>query len=272
MNTVTPEGLVQFSNRVDVVARQTVSVMKKYGAQGCVVWDIEGQQYWHPTSYLGDPRSIPAEMEPHADRFFCAITNAGFRVGVCIRPQRPVRGAYDGKVDQMQFLSRAERFRNLCAKIDCARRRWGCTLFYVDSDIEFVPDEIVIPGAWGVSAFKDSQIMRDLAAKYPDSLFIPEWQDLRTYANCAPYSNMKFDRIFDPGEIVRIAYPNAFLVNVANDLDLRSEELRAGFVKSIREGNIVCIDGWYDNAALNVPVRAWYDEAAALSENDANSK
>ena len=83
---------------------------------------------------------------------------------------------------------------------------------------------------------------------------------------------MKFDRIFDPGEIVRIAYPKAFLVNVANDLDLRSEGLRAGFVKSIRAGNIVCIDGWYDNAALNVPVRAWYDEAAATSEDDANTK
>ncbi len=59
--------------------------------QGVVFWDIEGQEFRHATTYVGDPRvfsyGYAPEMNALIDTLFAMFRNAGFRVGVTIRPQ-----------------------------------------------------------------------------------------------------------------------------------------------------------------------------------------
>ena len=74
----------------DYVAR-----MRKADAQGVVFWSIEGIEQLN-IMYLGDPRrvALAPEMEwrdeqgvATVDAFLRRITDAGFRVGHCVRPQ-----------------------------------------------------------------------------------------------------------------------------------------------------------------------------------------
>ena len=49
-------------------------------AQGMITWDIEGQEYPHATSYIGDPRKVSLlapEMEPMADAYFAKFRRGG---------------------------------------------------------------------------------------------------------------------------------------------------------------------------------------------------
>jgi hypothetical protein len=57
-------------------ASRAVALCREANAQGVILWDPEGQEWPHPTSYLGDPRSLPPEMDAVADEFFGAFTVA----------------------------------------------------------------------------------------------------------------------------------------------------------------------------------------------------
>jgi hypothetical protein len=66
--------------------------------QGIVIWDVEGQEFAQPTSYIGDPRVLAPcpvisgpcgyapEMNATADQVFALFRNAGLKVGVALRP------------------------------------------------------------------------------------------------------------------------------------------------------------------------------------------
>jgi hypothetical protein len=258
VDTTTEEGRARFRERLLAYADNSIKIMKEMNAQGMVVWDIEGQENPHMISYLGDPRSLPPEMEPVADEFFQKFREAGFRTGITIRPQRPVRTAYGDKVFQQDFTDRRARFANLCEKIDVARKRWGATLFYMDSDVDWFGDPVSIPGAPGYTAAKDSQLMRDLMLKYPDCLFMPEWEDLRTYAYSAPYTQLNYNKLVMPPPYVLRAYPKAFFANIAVTPEI--EQQQAALVDSVRHGCILYFDGWW-GAPHNKFVKDIYEEA-----------
>src|SRR5262249_2010736 len=131
VDVTTPGGQAAFKQRMLQYANSSVAIMKKAGAQGSIVWDLEGQQDPHMTGYLGDPRSLPPEMDAIADEFFAHLRAEGLRTGVCVRPQRPVRPAYGDGVVQIEVTDPAQ---NLIDKIAYAKKRWGCSLFYVDSN------------------------------------------------------------------------------------------------------------------------------------------
>jgi hypothetical protein len=80
------------------------------------------QEYPHATSYLGDPRSLPPEIDPIIDGFFKRFRDAVLRTGICIRPQRPVRPVYATNVWQEQV---ADPTQNMVEKIAFAKKRWG---------------------------------------------------------------------------------------------------------------------------------------------------
>jgi DNA-directed RNA polymerase subunit RPC12/RpoP len=153
-------------------ADRSIEILKRTGAQGVIVWDLEGEQYPHKTSYIGDPRlleRLAPEMATAADEFFARLRSAGFKVGVTIRPQQIV---FDyGYARQTQVLNVK---RTLLEKIDYARKRWGATMFYVDSTSSFLrPDEF-----WQ---------LRGVAQARPDILLIPEHHYLPYWAFSAPY-------------------------------------------------------------------------------------
>ena len=82
VDVTTPAGRAAFKERVLQYADGSVALLKKMGAQGSIVWDLEGQEYPHATSYLGDPRSLPEEMDAVADEFFARLRSDGLRTGV----------------------------------------------------------------------------------------------------------------------------------------------------------------------------------------------
>lgn len=241
VDVTTPAGLAAFHRRVLEYADTSVRILKEMNAQGMVLWDPEGQEYPHATSYLGDPRSLPAEIEPVIDAFFQRFRTAGLRTGICVRPQRPVRGAYSPEVVQQEVPDPAA---NLIAKITLAKRRWGCTLFYVDSNGD--------PGQP-----MDAAIFQRVAAAHPDVLLMPEHQNVRYYAYTAPYDELRGGVTSTPAE-VRDVYPGAFTAIAVADgpIDARRAEL----VQAVRRGDLLLFRGWFDDS-YNRKVREIYSAA-----------
>jgi hypothetical protein len=99
----TPAGRAIFDTWIMGYADQLIAVADKAGSQGVIVWDLEGKQYPGGV-YYGDPRIMQytaPEMEAMADAFFKRLTDAGLRVGVCIRPtQIYPKAVPDDEVEQ----------------------------------------------------------------------------------------------------------------------------------------------------------------------------
>lgn len=176
LNVAGTNGVENFRKALMEYTDRSLEILKRTGAQGVIVWDLEGEQYPHKTTFIGDPRLVDRlapEMAPVVDEFFARLRNAGLRVGVTVRPQQLV---FDqGQARQSGVVNIQQ---SLLEKIDFARTRWGATLFYVDSNGGIRrPDEVMQ--------------MHSLAAQRPDILLIPEHHYLPYAAFSAPYVSMR---------------------------------------------------------------------------------
>ncbi len=232
----------EFKKRMLDYARNTVRVCKAMNAQGVVVWDIEGQEFPHATSYLGDPRSLPPESDAIADDFFRVLRDGGLKVGLCVRPQRPVRGAYDNSVQQIETENPAQ---TLIDKIAYAKKRWGATLFYVDSNGD---PNVPFPAA----------VFEQVLAANPDVLLIPEHQSARYYRATAPYDELRGGVASTPGW-AREIYPRAFTVINVSDGDTKGR--RAELLQAVRKGDVLMFRAWWDDP-FNKDVKSIYEEAS----------
>ena len=222
-------GRAQLRARVLQFADQSIAELKSVGAQGMITWDIEGQEYPHATSYIGDPRltaQLAPEMNAIADEYFARFRAAGLRVGVCVRPQQLI--LENGGARQLDVADVAAQ---LGAKIRYAKARWGASLFYVDSN-------------GGPYDPTDAAIFARLARENRDVLLIPEHQNTAYYAYTAPYNHLGEATDFTPDE-VRALYPGAFsVVKLMGD---RFDEQRAAMLEAVRHGDILLFNGWYDS-------------------------
>jgi hypothetical protein len=237
--------------------------LKSMGAQGMILWDVEGEQMPHPTTFIGDPREAPKfapEMDAIADELFGKFRKAGLRTGVCIRPSRirpnPDKSAPIPVVhDNMAF----DPVEEMSAKIDYAKKRWGCTLFYVDSNVtwafvagtDLATHKVI---SWPMRA----EMFRRLATKHPDALIIPELPLLGYYSHTASYRELTGGITATPAAAL-LAYPGAFSVIKVEDEKL-VEAHRAELVAAVRRGDVLLFPGWY-NPPVNGKVRQIYREA-----------
>src|SRR5208283_1013781 len=130
IDTTTVAGRADFKEKMMQVADKCVSVAKDLNAQGLIVWDIEGQEMPHAISYIGDPRMLPKtapEMDRFADAFMRKFSDAGFKLGVTIRPTEVYKPSIAGKPAWDHRLVR-DPVALMSAKIDYAQKRWGCTI------------------------------------------------------------------------------------------------------------------------------------------------
>ncbi|BDI29467.1 hypothetical protein CCAX7_15180 [Capsulimonas corticalis] len=256
VDVTTPEGRQALQTRLLDLADHCIPLLKATDAQGVIIWDIEGQEYPHAMSYVGDPRHLPAEVDPVADRFFQKFRDAGLRVGVCLRPQKPMKTLYGDIAEQVQV---ADHLYNLNDKIAYAKKRWGCTLFYVDSNVHF--DLGSSPSDEKAYELLPARLFQDAATANPDVLLIPEQQTTRYYAYGAPYDELKQDIAATPAAVRRI-YPDSFtVISVATDtsggpLDTRRAEL----IDSVRHGDILLFRAWYETPEMK-PVQEIYQAA-----------
>jgi hypothetical protein len=217
-------GPERFHQALTDFTTRSIDILKRAGAQGVIVWDLEGQEYPHKTSYIGDPRllgQLAPEMAPVADEFFSRLRGAGFKVGLTIRPQQLVF-ADNGIPRQIQVTDIKQ---TLLDKIDYARAHWGATMFYVDSNGGIRrPDEV-----WQ---------LRSLMQDRPDILLIPEHSYLPYQAFSAPYVDLKKQPDATAGW-ARKLFPGSFQA-----VDI-SDASPASITSAWLRGDVLLFRAWY---------------------------
>ena len=219
-----------------------MAILKGMNAQGMVTWDIEGEQYPQSTTYIGDPRifmNLAPEMVGVADIYFKKFSDAGLRVGLCIRPQQLVVSA-DGSSASQQEL--ADPTQLMIDKMTYAYQRWGATLFYVDSNGD--PN---LP--------YDFNFFRRVQQALPNVLVMPEHKNTGYYGVTAPYAELRQGFASTPSA-VRDVYPGAFsLINTADGpINARYADLQA----AVAGGDIMMFRGWFDDGN-NATIKSLYN-------------
>lgn len=227
-----PAGIDRLKTRVLAYADASIAFMKKMDAQGMITWDIEGQQFPHATSYIGDPRIfdvLAPEMSGIADEYFRRFRAAGFRVGVCIRPQKLIIGPKNAA--HQTFVEDPTQL--LIDKATYANKRWGATLFYVDSNVK---GDDLNP--------LDVGVFQKLSAAIPDSLFVPEHATDAYYAYTAPYRELRQGHASTEPD-VRTIYPHAFSVIYTADGPI--DKMRSRLVEAVKRGDLLLFRGWFED-------------------------
>ena len=245
-------GLEKFQSKILQQAENNASNLKKLGAQGAITWDIEGEAYPQPTSYACAPDQI-AQLAPEMesvivsssspyrgmkldDAYFKTMRDAGFKVGVCVRPQHFTLNS--NLTASQIYMPDSQIADELISKIKYAHDRWGATLFYVDSDVETD------------GANLDANIFQQAAAALPDSLIIPEESTPKYYAYSAPFKTFIFHGDLGTSPDTYNFYPQAFSANLINDVDPQKiAEYRMQLTESVKKGDILMVhaDYWQQN-------------------------
>jgi len=245
LNVTTPSGRAAFRQRVMNLADAAIGIMRDMNAQGVITWDIEGQEFRHATTYIGDPRMVATlapEMEEIADEYFGRFRAAGLRVGICVRPQllqlaEDKKSASQTPVDDPTSL--------LIDKIAYAKKRWGVTLVYLDSNVNGKDPNPL-----------DVSIIQKVAEAFPDTLIIPEHYNLRYYAYSAPFAELRRGITTTP-DSVRDVYPKAFSLIYTADgpLDLYKDGLKT----AVKQGDSLMYRTWFPDPQ-NEKVKAIYKQ------------
>ena len=216
-------------------ADKLIEEMKEINAQGVIVWNIEGNGPPY-LQYVGDPHMVEylcPEADAVADEFFKKIRDAGFKVGVCLRPsvisvKEEKSAAFS---DQHNLKSGFSYFHNyqhdkrppadiLAEKVEYAKKRWGCTLFYVDTNhaAGFWPKTDEEKAAWPKDSkgklkwyheLLNEDVWAEVLKRHPDVLFTIEHTPLIQYTVSAPYDEWHTANDGTPA-VVRATWPDAF--------------------------------------------------------------
>jgi hypothetical protein len=244
INIYTAQGLASFQARILALADDAVVVMQSMNAQGMIVWDIEGEQYPHATSYPGSPDMLPQlapEIDPIADAFFKKFTDAGFKVGCCVRPQQLVVTATNAYQDWS-----ADPETELTNKIAYASNRWHTKLFYGDSN-------------GSTDSAIDARIWERLQARYPDTLFVPEHQNMRYYAYTGPYCELDIGEISCTAKDL-LQYPQAFVCQYPCE-EPNIDNYIPTLVQNVRRGDVLIFRGWFNDTVYNPKITSIYQQA-----------
>lgn len=256
----TPGGLVAFQARILQQAADNVRNLHRLSAQGAITWDIEGEQFPQPTSYACAPdqlAQLAPEMEsvvrvpgsPYrgaklADAYFKIMREAGLRVGVCVRPQQLVRSS-DGTQRQIT-VDDAHAYGELLRKMQYAHKRWGATLFYVDSSVT------------ADGAPLSATLFQRLAAQLPDSLIAPEESTPKDYAYTAPFQTFLFHTDVGIDPTIRLYYPHAFSLNLVNDVAAaKLTQYIAPITRAVQSGDVLLLHADYWDANNDVALKIY---------------
>lgn len=264
-----PEGRSLLRKQMRGLAYSSLRAAARMNAQGVLLWNVEGG--FHSTGWVGDPRMLPIlspELDKAIDDYFRIIREGGFTPGVTLRPGQ-VRwndgrnnwsqgaGNYDPKDNPVldkfdKYLEAhphepwwrvypvAERLAN---KIEYAKKRWGCKIFYIDTNF--------VHRGWGPKQkfggrLMETHIFRKVREAHPDVLIIPEIMKGRTayLAQIAPYGQLGYGRVrsrYGP-DWTRDLLPGYFGTNYVSDGDLWGSRVQR--VQELARGLIFFFQGW----------------------------
>jgi hypothetical protein len=255
-------GLAKFQARIIQQAQANVQNMQRLNAQGAITWDLEGEQYPQMTTYVCEPdqiAQIAPEMEstisdrrsPYRgmkldDAYFQIMRDAGFRVGVCVRPQHFTQ--YSNGTAAQVYLAPSQVASELIRKVQYAKNRWGATLFYVDSSVDANGGPL------------DPQIIQQVTTAVPGILLIPEESTTLDYAYAAPFQTFIFHGDLGTPASVYYNYPHAFSANLINDVDPATlNYYRPELTQSIVNGDILMVHTDYWQANNPTVVQMYHD-------------
>jgi hypothetical protein len=271
----TLDGKMRFQQGVLKWADNAVKVHLQAGAQGMVTWDIEGQE--HPSAtFYGEPHlvgKLAPEMEeevqvevmehgqaktmkmPLIDAYFRKFRDAGLRTGVCLRPQE-VRFHPNGHPYQAA-TSGDDAYQDIKEDLEYAKKRWGCTLFYLDSTVDHKAKSPLEP-----------ELFERLQQEHPDVLLMPENQALRYYTCSAPLDSMIHHGVSSTAPRIQALWPESFSVLMANDgtkvhgqantPEARAER-RVELLDGVARGDILMFNGWYMNPGAEEIISIYND-------------
>jgi len=270
--------------------------------QGILVWDLEGQEFNHAFTYVGYPNKLPdiaPEMDKVADELFAKFRNAGYEIGMTIRPQKfqtgytlpstcdsrsggstrdvfiKIDGPYlsrnyvcvspntwqvtaFGPGHQTDVNDDNEVYELLKSKISYAKNRWGAKIFYVDSSVYTSGEPL------------NFKIFRKLQQDFPDVVLFPEIWNNMYWSSVSTYLHGAFG-FRDVPQAVKSMYPNAFSVlQVIDGVNLDDAQTNNALIDSVKRGNILFIDGWY-NPPSNDKILKIYRDAATISTGTTNN-
>jgi hypothetical protein len=254
IDVTTDKGKAAFRAALLKLADNSVQVLKDTGAQGMITWDPEGEEF-PGACYYGNPGLVPTlapEMEfkdggtkSTIDEYFEKFRAAGLKVGVCIRPQQiTIRD----REPVHQNTDDDHAIQVLRERIAYANRRWGCTLFYVDST--------TTAPIGGRSYYPE--VFKAVAQAHPDVLLIPENESMGYFAYSAPLNSYAHHKITSTPVGARLVYPKAFSVLMASDGD-RPED-HAALLNAVRHGDILLFNCWYPNPGAE-KIKKLYEQA-----------
>lgn len=261
----TEEGLKIFRERLMHFADESIKNLKEMDAQGMIFWDLEGAEFHHPITYIADPAKLPVmapEMDRFADEFFKKFSDAGFKTGITIRPTDVYQP--DPKVWKFTHREVEDPVDLMSRKIQYAKDRWGCSIFYLDSNVfnkDWLTEEQK-KEMRGIPYQIPVGMIRALHERHPDVLIIPEWGIPEYFAYSAPYSHENLRQAGTPGGI-RLRNPHAFSV-VSNNRGLLRTRWD-DFLNSVTNGDILLFNAWF--ADVGNPMRKHLLKEAEFRRN-----
>ncbi len=243
-DVTTAEGKAVFKKELLEYVDRCIENCRKMNAQGVIIWDLEGEELWHPISYIGDPRVLPQaapELNELADEVFKRFTDAGLRTGLTIRPT-DVYMKKPGDTRSWWHRDVKDPVQLMCDKIAYAKERWGTTIFYLDSNVFGKGFDTVLPKNHGVPWTMPAAMLEEVNKRHPDVLVIPEWAGTQHYRFGAPYSSPNNRQMCTPGW-VREIWPDAFRVVACNPGLMRDHW--SNYLNGVMGGDVLLFPAWY---------------------------
>lgn len=253
-------------------ALENVVMAQTYGMQGIITWDLEGQEYTQPSSYVGSPdqvATVAPEMEQTVsgqtgtlasyngmkldDAYFSIQTSAGVPVGLCLRPQQFVISS-DKTTSNQVYLSDSAALTLLNVKLQTITSRWGATMTYIDT---FVHQD---------GGYMDTSVLAGMTSSYPSVRLIPEYQFGATLPAYLQYSFplANFQTHTDLGTPTNfpeayLVYPKAGMVNLISDVAASQiTQYQTALQNAVNQGDMDLIHGDYPQGN-NVTIQKMYN-------------
>ncbi|MCX7935861.1 MAG: hypothetical protein N3A66_11465, partial [Planctomycetota bacterium] len=146
----------------------------------------------------------------------------------------------------------------MCRKIEYAKKTWGCTIFYVDTNGVFRQYGEKQEFGW---TLLDSQVWCEILKRYPDILLIPELNEGSTaqWAYTAQYLQPPYSGATTPS-LARKLFAGAF--SVCQSVNLAPEDWdkrRAEWLEAVKAGDSMFFRGWF-GCSYNAKIKSVYDE------------
>jgi len=287
INVTSSAGIMQFKADLLAYVNRSVEYCIEYmgdggsgpaACQGILVWSLEGQQYPQDISYVGDPRLLAAhapEMDAAADDMFRLITGAGLRCGMTLRPQQwtqnpewnpqmppdrpPFRYTQRNLLHPDNTSDIAGTSALLVAKASYAYKRWGCTMFYVDTTVCDPCPGHTIP----------AEVWYNVHAAMPHCVLFPEESTFASRAVVAPLqNNWGGSAIATPYAATALYGRDAWSFGLmqfppggtpaGSQPVFANHSLLEEYSALVRRGDSMLVDPWYNNT-VNVFVKRAYE-------------